>query len=235
MSQPIRSSFTTWLKVLIVLGSIGLLVCGAWFIHIQQFLASAITTQGTISRIVEEYDGEGDLTYIPEIQFQDRNGQLHTIRTFISSNEGDYHVGQSMPILYNPQSPAQSTVATFWEIYIGCIILLIVSLAALISGGVVSILLQYEEKQKQDLLMNGQRIEATITNINHLTTIKKHGLSPWLITAEWTNPLNNQKYDFGSNLLWVEPSGYTKGGKITVSIDAKNPERYIMDVAGQVD
>ncbi len=235
MAQPIRSSFTTWLKVLVILGVVGLLVAAAWFIHIQQFLAGAITTQGSISRIVEEFDSEGHLTYTPEIQFQDRNGQLHTIRTFISSNEGDYHVGEPMPVLYSPQNPDQATVGTFWEIYIGCILLLILSLAALISGGVASTLLKQEEKRKQHLLTNGQRIEATITNINHLTSIKKHGQSPWLITAEWTNPLNNQKYDFGSELLWLEPTGYTKNGKITVFIDAQNPEHYVMGAPGQVE
>ncbi len=235
MAQPIRSSFTTWLKVLVILGVVGLLVAAAWFIHIQQFLADAVTTQGSISQIVEEFDSEGHLTYTPEIQFQDRSGQLRTIRTFISSNEGDYHVGQPMPVLYNPQNPAQATVATFWEIYIGCTILLIVSLAALIGGGVTSALLKYEEKRKQHLLANGQRIEAIITDVNNITAIKKHGQSPWLITAEWTNPLNNQKYDFGSDLLWSVPSGYTKGCKVIVCIDAQNPEEYVMDVPSPVE
>lgn len=235
MTSPVRSSFTTWLKVLIVLGTIGVLVSTAWFIHIQQFLVSAMTTQGSVSRIVAEYDGEGDITYTPEIQFKDQAGQMHTIRTFISGNEEDHYIGEPIPVLYSPQNPAQATVGTFWEIYIGCIILLILSLAALISGGVTSILLKQEEKRKQELVANGQKIEATITNINYLTSITKHGRSPWLITAEWTNPVNNQKYDFGSDLLWVEPTGYTKDGKITVYIDAQNPEQYVMDVPSHLD
>lgn len=234
MTPPIRSSFTTWLNVVLVLGVVGLLVAGAWFIHIQQFLAGAVTAQGSISRIVEEYDGEGDLTYTPEIQFQDRSGQLHTIRAFISSNEGDYHVGEPMPVLYSPQNPAQATIGTFWEIYIGCIILSILSLAALIGSGITALLLKQEEKRKQRLLTNGQRVEATITNINQITAVKKHGQSPWIITAEWINPLNNQKYDFGSELLWFEPTGYTKNGKILVHVDAQDPEQYVMEVSDQL-
>lgn len=230
MLQPIRSSFFSWLKVLVIVGCIGLIVAVGWFIHIQQFLAGAVATQGTISQIVAEYDSEGDLTYTPEIQYSDQLGQRHLIRTFISSNEGDYYVGQPMPVLYNPHNPNQATVGTFWEIYLGCILVVFLSLGALISGGITTFFLKQEEQHKQNLLSNGRRIEATITTVTHVTAIVKRGQSPWLVNAEWTDPATNQKYDFSSDLLAGEPIGLTKGGKVTVYIDPHNPEQYVMDI-----
>lgn len=233
MVKTIGSSFGGWLKGLVIIGCIGLAVAAAWFIHIQKFLAGAVSTQGTISQIVEEYDSEGHLTYTPEIQYKDQRGQNHLIRTFISSNEGDYHVGETMPVLYNPQNPMQASVGTFWEIYLGCILVLILSLVALISGGVTSVLLKHEEQRKQNLLTNGQRIEATVTKVTHVTAIVKRGQSPWLVNAEWTNPATHQKYDFSSDLLVSEPTGLTTGGKVIVCIDPHNPEQYVMEITSQ--
>lgn len=230
MVKTIGSSFGGWLKGLVIVGCIGVVVAAAWFIHIQRFLAGAVSTQGSISQIVEEYDSEGHLTYTPEIRYKDQQGQNHFIRTFISSNEGDYQVGEPMPVLYNPQNPTQASIGTFWEIYLGCILVAILSLAALISGGVTSILLKQEEQRKQNLLSNGQRIEATVTKVTHVTAIVKHGQSPWLVNAEWTNPATNQKYDFSSDLLASQPSGLTEGGKVIVCIEPNNPEHYVMDV-----
>ena len=121
------------------------------------------------------------------------------------------------------------------ELYLGVFILSLVSLILLLAGAIAWWLLNKEEKRKLDLLHNGQRITANIVDIVHITAIKRRGQSPWMVLATWTNPVDNQKYDFSSESLWFDPKQYLGSGKVNVYIEPSNPDQYFVEVPRPFD
>ena len=230
-----KSKLSALVKMFITIGVIGLIVAAAWFIHIQQFIPSAISTTGTVSEILTELEGEGDITYVPEIQLEDRQGHIRTLQTIISCNEGDHVVGEKYPILYDPQNSAHATIATFWEMYIGVLAVAMVSLLMLLAGYICLHLLKKDESDKQMLLNQGQIIHAKITDIVHSAVIKRRGYTPWIITASWLNPKDQKNYEFNSEIFWSEAKPELGFDSITVYIDTQNPEHYYMPIPGITD
>lgn len=228
--QMSGSKLSYWLKGLVIIDVIGLIVAAVWFVQIQQFLSTAIKTTGHIRAIVAEIDGEGDPTYTPEIEFQDQHGKLYRLRTIVSGNEGDHQVGESVPVVYDPRDASKASVDSLVELYLGVFIVSLVSLLMLFAGSVIWWLFNKEEKRKLDLLNNGQRISAIIVEIIHMTSIKRRGQSPWMVSATWTNPLDNKKYDFTSELVWSDPKQYLGSGTINAYIDPNDPEQYYLEV-----
>ncbi len=229
------SKFSYWLKGLMIVDMVGLIVAAIWFVHIQQFLTTAVKTTGHISAIVTEVDGEGDLTYTPEIEFQDQHGKIYRFRTIVSGNEHERQVGEQVPVVYDPQNATNASVDTLVELYLGVFALSLVSLVLLLAGLIAGWLLNKEEKRKLDLVNNGQRITASIVDILHLTSIKRRGQSPWMVIATWTNPLDSKKYDFSSESVWFDPKQYLGAGRVNVYIDPSNPDQYFMEIPQPFD
>ncbi len=224
------SKLSYWLKGLVIVDMIGLIVAAVWFVHIQQFLSTAIKTTGHISDIVTEVDGEGDLTYTPEIEFQDQHGKFYRLRTIVSGNEGDHQVGEQVQVAYDPRNATNASVDSLVELYLGVFILSLVSLILLLAGSIAWLLLNKEEKRKLDLINNGQRITASIVDIVHITSIKRRGQSPWMVLATWTDPVGNKKYDFSSESVWFDPKQYLGSGRVNVYIEPSNPDQYFMKI-----
>lgn len=92
---------------------VGTVGCAFWARQRSQWLAELSPTQGTVTRVLEQTDAEGDTSYQPEIQFRDATGETYEILPLWRSNPPTYTEGESVPILYPPANPQNAIIDTW--------------------------------------------------------------------------------------------------------------------------
>lgn len=77
-------------------------------------LKDAVSSQATITKIIEIKDDYGTSYYKPEYQFEDLNGNKVTITSPYHESEASGKVGESISILYPPDDPQSAIEDNFW-------------------------------------------------------------------------------------------------------------------------
>ena len=109
--------------ILTVIGLVILVGSFIWINHTSNFLDQCLETKGIVVQLNWDYD-EGVAHAYPVFQFINQNtGEEITAQGSSGSNPPDYHVGQEVDILYNPENPYDVKVNSFWDIWGGPIIL----------------------------------------------------------------------------------------------------------------
>lgn len=81
------------------------------------------------------------------------------------------------------------------------------------------------ESGRYELLHNGRKLDPTDRD-----TQLKYGVR-YVLMARWTDPRGGGEHVFESDPLLDNPERYTRGRKVTVTIDPKNSERYRMELS----
>jgi len=113
------------------------LLGGGFYAYVQfSFLGRCVGASGTVVGLhwetVSDYDGVHEYSH-PVISFRDSSGVNATGVGSVGSNPPDYEVGDVVDVLY---IPGESTVYvdTFWDVWMGPIIALVLGSAFVLVG-----------------------------------------------------------------------------------------------------
>ncbi len=70
------------------------------------FVKSAARTTGTVTEIELTRSNVRHYVYFPTITFADTDGKMHEFKVTWGSSEYAYEVGDTVPILFDPQDPS---------------------------------------------------------------------------------------------------------------------------------
>jgi hypothetical protein len=103
-----------------------------------KFERRATRAAGVVIDNVGDLNGsQNTVSYYPKIRFRTQEG---VEVSFISSNgnsDAEFHVGESVPVVYDPQRPTNAVIDSFWHRWTLPIILLGLGVVALIGAAVV--------------------------------------------------------------------------------------------------
>jgi hypothetical protein len=209
-----------------------LLLVGAFFLwnNTRQFVAKAVTSQGTVVDLIEQRDSDGT-TYSPVVRFSTPGGREITYTESFSGNPAPYDVGDTVEVLYSSDQPGKGRIKGFMSLWMGPVILTFIgTIFAFIGGGFL--LAQRSGKRKKDYLMAyGTAIETDVQGVERNTSLEVNGKNPWRITSQYLDPVTNKVRVFHSENLWFDPAKFVKSKQVTVLLDPKNPKSYHMDVS----
>ena len=84
-------------------------------LHEWKFLAHAVHTQGTVTAVTVKKD-EDHTRYFPGFSFADAKEQRwnNALASWDLGLTHDYRVGDAIPVVYNPDNPAEAQIDTGW-------------------------------------------------------------------------------------------------------------------------
>ncbi len=210
------------------IGLILLLIALAFGVSTQLFLSQASVADGTV---ISPRNPESGRRYASVISFNTANGQTVQFTTSVSSSPPEFEFGQKVKVYYNPDNPeASARPDSFLSLWF---LPGLFGLLALIFGGLGSgfYMVDFLNRRKiRWLQAHGQRITAVVSDVRLNTSLKNRGKSPYVVTAQWHNPTNNQDYSFKSNSLWVDPAPVAPDKEVSVLVDPKNFGRYHVEI-----
>jgi hypothetical protein len=198
----------------------------------RAFVAGAERANGEVIDV--EYNRRpGDSTgmYCPVFQFMTKDGQKIRVRSKIRSSSSSYHRGDQVAVLYDPKSPENASIQSFWDLYFLPIVFGLIGVGFTTAGaGMIG----------WDILRNGKPvyyrrhgrlIEATVNGISR-ASYAVNNVRPWRIEAEWQDPQSGKLFHFQSQNLYVDPAEHLRDRRnVGVYIKASNPKRYWMDIS----
>jgi hypothetical protein len=198
----------------------------------RAFVAGAERANGEVIDV--EYNRRpGDSTgmYCPVFQFMTKDGQKIRVRSKIRSSSSSYHRGDQVAVLYDPKSPENASIQSFWDLYFLPIVFGLIGVGFTTAGaGMIG----------WDILRNGKPvyyrrrgrlIEAAINGTSR-ASYAVNNVRPWRIEAEWQDPQSGKLFHFQSQNLYVDPAEHLRDRRnVGVYIKASNPKRYWMDIS----
>ena len=103
--------------VMIFGASICTVIALASLAYCWHFVRTATRGTGRITQLVESKDKDGDTLYTPVFVFRDAAGIEHTVYSSIASYPPSHQVGDSVFVLYSPQSPQDAKIDSFFSLW----------------------------------------------------------------------------------------------------------------------
>ena len=114
MQGPKRPVFG---RVATTVGGLSLLFAlGSW-IYTVHFTHVAARTSGTVVEMLQQTDKDGDVTYAPTFRFQDATGIQHTVSSSAYQSPPEFHVGDTVTVLYLRDAPQTARIDSFWQLW----------------------------------------------------------------------------------------------------------------------
>lgn len=197
------------------------------------FVAKSKVTSGKVVDLVEhtstDSDNHDSYTYAPVIDFTTADNQDIEFESDVSSNPPAYHAGDSVQVLYDPASPHDAKINSFFELWFASLILGLLGLVfAGIGYGLIIAGIRRAALIKK-LLASGQKVEAAVKQVALNTSIKVNGRSPYQIICEYND--GGEVRVFTSDDIWFDPTEYLKEQKISVYVDPANHKKYYVDIS----
>lgn len=103
------------LLILTLPALMGMTGAAFWVKQRSDWIETAIQTEGSVVKIIEDIDTEGDTTYEPVIQFRDRAGESYKVTPLITSNPTHYRKGDTVELLYSPEHPKKAIINNWFH------------------------------------------------------------------------------------------------------------------------
>lgn len=116
---------------------IGLILIGIAVMQckkMKKFLAIGIKTEAIVIKLEPVRHTKG-LSYRPILQYTDQTGRITTFQHKVGANPPAYKIGEKVEIIYNPNERREAKVISYWNLFLGIILLLIFASPCLIIGG----------------------------------------------------------------------------------------------------
>ncbi|MDR9402036.1 MAG: DUF4870 domain-containing protein [Halothece sp. Uz-M2-17] len=103
------------LLILTLPALMGITGVGFWAKQRNDWIKNAITTQGSVVKIIEDIDAEGNTTHQPVIQFRDRAGESYQVTPVSTSNATTYETEDTVELLYSPENPKTAIINNWFH------------------------------------------------------------------------------------------------------------------------
>lgn len=213
--------------------TVGLLLwVGAFFsfTNTQDFLKSAVTTNGTVVELVYSRTSDSGV-YYPAVLFQTKDGVSVGFISSSGSKPASYSVGESVEVIYQASSPQEAKINSFFSLWIGTLVLSGMGLVFFLVGFIIVLIGFLRGRKREYLKQNGVQIKAKFKNVEINRSLEVNGSNPYQISAQWINPVTNELHIFKSENIWFDPSDYINADEITVLIEKDNPKKYHVDIS----
>jgi hypothetical protein len=217
-------------SVIGVIVSLFLFVFG--IIFIRQTMRIVVGGEKTSGQVVdsEARNGRNGKVYASVIEFQTKDGRKIRFTSPASSSLRP-KIGSQIPVIYQPTSPDQAMVYSFWHVYGShgtymafCVLFLLLSLW-------LPIRTARQHRKIQRLQSSGRFIQAKLIGAAKLGTIM-NGVTEYEISAQWTDPSTNILHQFKSFPLSSDPTLALQGKtEITVYLNPSDFKDYWMDTS----
>lgn len=205
-----------------------LLIALIFGIMTQLFISQASGADGTVIAAASPNSTRRSLA---TIEFTTATGQGVQFNTSISSSPPEFKSGQKVRVYYNPADPAGSARAdSFMSLWFFTFLfgLLGLGFGGVGAGFFTAWFLNW--RKRKWLGFNGERVRATITTVRLNTMVKMNGKSPYVILAQWHDPLKNMVHTFKSENIRSLPEALGPGDEVNVLVDPTNYRRYYVEV-----
>ncbi|WP_146373292.1 DUF3592 domain-containing protein [Symmachiella macrocystis] len=118
-------AWNRWAKILCGMSVLFLLIGAVSAVYRWNYLSDAITTQATITDLIEREGKDGDTLYAPVYVFTDQDGQSVKVISSSASYPPPGMVGDQIEVLYDPKNSQHSIQNRFFSVW---------GLAAITSG-----------------------------------------------------------------------------------------------------
>lgn len=215
-------------------GLIGLgLLTGAFFVLNSElsFRSGSLTAEGTVVDLVTTTGSKGGIIYKPVVEFVDRNDRKHQFTGSYASSPPPHERGESVTVRYRPEDPRNAELDSFMDswflpVMLGGMGTVFTSVAA---GFVIYAL--RKRKIRAWLAANGMRLRLPVERVYLDTSMKINRRSPYRISAQWQNPMDQKVYVFRSDPIWFDPTPYVQQRIMDIKVNADNPRQYMMDIS----
>ncbi len=214
----------------------GMLSGGIFFYaHTAQWVRNSVKTTGTVVDFERSLSDSRSpsirWSYRPLIQFQTETGEQFRFASSLGSNQPQYRIGQSVPVIYDTGNPVRAAIDSFFAVWMGVIVLAGLGAFLTASGSGILGVRQYFNQKWDWLTANGLRLETVYKETVLDTGIAKDGRHPYRIFTEWIDPQTSQTYGFKSKRIWFDPSSYFTGQPVIVYADPRNLRKHLMDIS----
>jgi hypothetical protein len=145
----------------------------------------------------------------------------------------DMESEQPVTVFFPPNEPNKAEIKSFFSLWL---LPLLLSVFGIIFGGIgiVGFMVQKNKadaKNELFVLQKGKKLSLPNAVVDRNTSYKVNGVSPFVISVQWLDPITNMMYTFTSDNIWYDPSQVVANKQqIDVYIDQNNPKRYYVDI-----
>lgn len=228
---------------LFALIGLGLLIVSVFvFLNTRNFINSSAKAQGTVIAHAQVRSSKGDITYAPVISFRTQDGRTVEFKSGTSSTAASPPVGQTVEVLYNPQTPEDAEINSFSSLWTLNIILAALGAGFFTVGTTVFIFFrrsgQEAERaqratasQDERLRLEGRRLMTKFDAVVRDDFVEVDGRSPYRIITQWHDSRTNSVHVFESDEIWFNPKEFIRSERIAVYVDPDDMEMYVMDTS----
>ncbi|MFC0179878.1 DUF3592 domain-containing protein [Thorsellia kenyensis] len=193
------------------------------------FIQTSQLTTGIVSSSIPQKSSSGEILYAPVITFIDSSGKEHNVIGSTLTKTLLDPIGSTVEIYYDQNSPNEAIINNISQMWIGVIILCIIGVGFLFFVAIFFVI--FKKPNADKFKREGFPVKALITEIGPYTLISINHRTPYRITAQWLDKLNNTVHIFDSEFIWYDPSPYIENNEITIYIMRNNPKKYYVDIS----
>ena len=212
------------------MGALALLGAFYLFTGTKEFIQTSVTAQGVVIDLVESRSDDS-ITYAPRVQFETSDNEIIEFQSSSSSNPPSYSRGETVEVLYQEYSPQDAQINGFFSLWGGACIVAVIGLVFFLIGAILIFIGISKNKMVKRLKATGIPILADIKGVDLNSSYSVNGKHPFQITAQWQNPKTSDIHLFNSDNIWFDPSDYLPSDKVSILIDAEDPNQYYMDIS----
>lgn len=190
-----------------------------------------IETVGIIIDLDVSISDDKSKSYFPIIEFTTQDNQKIEFRSSMGGSSYRGTIGQSIDVLYDPETPHDAVINSLFGIYGLSIIFGIFGGIFTLIGGIPFAFGMVRKKKNAHLLREGTPIQVKITGIEKNTMIQINKKSPYQIMADVHDKSINTIKRYKSDNIYFDPTPYIVRENVTIYIDKNNANKYYMDVS----
>ena len=194
-------------------------------------VANGVTAEGTVVDLERRYSSDNGTTYRPVVQFVDRSGTAHRFVGSVGSSPAAYSRGESVAVIYDPDSPEDALLDSFTERHL--FPLAFGGFGTVFAGLGAGFLIWIARRRRTiaRLRQSGMRIDAQVLSCGRDRSIKVNGRSPFRVHAQAVHPATGKLASYRSEAIWVDLSDMLSGKSVPVLLDPNAPKAHYIDLS----
>lgn len=214
-----------------LIGGISGAVAAVMTVAQLDFLDNVVSAPGEVVRNVRQ--GTGKSGARPVVRFQADDGQFIEFTAPIGNSPPQFDVGEAVTVVYPPGQPEEAKIDHWLQLWFGP---LLSGFFVLVFGGIgIGFLTPFllQRSRAAWARENGAQVLAKFAGVAHDRTMKINGRSPYVVFADWRNPVDGKLYRFQSQkAIWFDPTAQlAQRPDLSLRVDPQQPTRYWLDLS----